>query len=381
MPERIPVIIMIQGRDPGTRWRLEQTRVTTVGRSRRNQIQLEHPSVSRFHCEISYINGLWYVADLNSKKGTYINGRKITDREVMKPGDVIRVCKNVFKFDLINEGEQQGSRREIQEINRSEEVNVPDILEQQQSTGDLALDIDWEAILHNAAERAAYILLVGLLIGGIALGTILYGHYRVRKMKLAHEATVRKRENALEKATAPLRRDPPRLKEALERLSGVIEEFEETPQAEAAAEKYHKVERRFFNDRMQEIQSMIEERNYRAANAEFEETMHNIRASHIHSVAEPHGRFINRLGETAFEQMKKRTSAELKDHDLTDAIQIVEDNYEKLAVNEDMLAKGEEILRELKETKEKSDSYEEGANTDDVDQDIEERFGPVESLQ
>ena len=58
MPVKMPVMIMIQGNDPGARWGLQETRVITIGRSSRNCISLTNPSVSRFHCEISYINGL-----------------------------------------------------------------------------------------------------------------------------------------------------------------------------------------------------------------------------------------------------------------------------------------------------------------------------------
>jgi len=94
---------MIQGDEPGARWKLMETRVTTIGRSSRNQINFVSPTVSRYHCEISFINGLWHVTDLNSRKGTYVNGRRITQREVLKPGDNIRLSTNVFRFDLIDE--------------------------------------------------------------------------------------------------------------------------------------------------------------------------------------------------------------------------------------------------------------------------------------
>ncbi len=71
---RQPVLIVIQGPEPGIIYRLPENRVTTIGRSTRNSIVVVNPDVSRFHCELSYVNGRWELHDLNSKKGTIING-------------------------------------------------------------------------------------------------------------------------------------------------------------------------------------------------------------------------------------------------------------------------------------------------------------------
>jgi len=98
-----PVLIMIQGPEPGSIYKLPDNRVTTIGRSSRNTIPAVSRSVSRFHCEVAWVNGAWVLTDLNSKKGTMLNGEWVQGRTRLKPGDLIRLSSTIFRFDLIDE--------------------------------------------------------------------------------------------------------------------------------------------------------------------------------------------------------------------------------------------------------------------------------------
>ena len=102
-----PVLVMIQGPEPGSFYKLPDNRVTTIGRSSRNTIRAVSNSVSRFHCEIAWVNGRWELSDLNSKKGTIVNGIRIDDRHVLLPGDIVRLSTTVFRFDMIEESKLQ----------------------------------------------------------------------------------------------------------------------------------------------------------------------------------------------------------------------------------------------------------------------------------
>ena len=104
-----PVLIMIQGPEPGCVYKLRDNRVTTIGRSSRNTIRVTSPTVSRFHGEVACINGHWEVNDLNSKKGTMLNGQRIADKADLKPGDLVRLSATVFRFDLVEESALQDS--------------------------------------------------------------------------------------------------------------------------------------------------------------------------------------------------------------------------------------------------------------------------------
>src|SRR5678815_3008098 len=63
---------------------------TTVGRVEDNTFQIAEPSVSSHHCEVLLRGAEVIVRDLESTNGTFINGEKISERE-LKPGQVLRL--------------------------------------------------------------------------------------------------------------------------------------------------------------------------------------------------------------------------------------------------------------------------------------------------
>ncbi len=50
-----------------------------MGRGAQCQIRIDNPRVSRVHCVIISAGPSWYVADLDSRNGTWVNGRRITE--------------------------------------------------------------------------------------------------------------------------------------------------------------------------------------------------------------------------------------------------------------------------------------------------------------
>lgn len=63
----------------------------TIGRDAEAGIQILDRSASRFHAEIFPVGGMYFVRDLESKNGTYVNDEKITDEELLREGDVIKI--------------------------------------------------------------------------------------------------------------------------------------------------------------------------------------------------------------------------------------------------------------------------------------------------
>ena len=102
-----PVLIVIQGPEPGRVYRLPENRVTTLGRSDRNSVPVPTPTVSRFHCEIACVNGRWELNDLNSRMGTLVDGQRIEGKQTLSSGQLIRLSTTVFRFELMAEGEVQ----------------------------------------------------------------------------------------------------------------------------------------------------------------------------------------------------------------------------------------------------------------------------------
>lgn len=59
------------------------------GRLPGSDLVLSHPYVSRRHAQITYEDGVYVLADLGSRHGTYLNGKLIRDRAVLREGDTL----------------------------------------------------------------------------------------------------------------------------------------------------------------------------------------------------------------------------------------------------------------------------------------------------
>jgi len=70
----------------------------TVGRDGGNGIVLNDGALSRQHCAFRRdMNGVWWVADLGSRNGTFVNDAAVAEQR-LESGDRVRVGKNVFLF-------------------------------------------------------------------------------------------------------------------------------------------------------------------------------------------------------------------------------------------------------------------------------------------
>ncbi len=72
----------------------------SVGRDRYSDIRLDYNFISKNHFIIEEDGGEYYLRDLGSKNGTYVNGTKINDEVILEDGDVIEV--NDIKFVFVN---------------------------------------------------------------------------------------------------------------------------------------------------------------------------------------------------------------------------------------------------------------------------------------
>ncbi|MCQ2465591.1 MAG: FHA domain-containing protein [Oscillospiraceae bacterium] len=73
-----------------------------LGRHRSADIQFPDMSVSRYHAVLTYSDGVFLLEDLNSKSGTYLNGKKIKSA-VINIGDEIKLGAVVFHIKKIKE--------------------------------------------------------------------------------------------------------------------------------------------------------------------------------------------------------------------------------------------------------------------------------------
>lgn len=69
-----------------------------VGRAEACQIRLPDTYASAFHARIFSRDGSWFVEDLGSTNGTYLNQRRITSPAELRAGDKIRIGKTTLEF-------------------------------------------------------------------------------------------------------------------------------------------------------------------------------------------------------------------------------------------------------------------------------------------
>ncbi len=65
--------------------------VNSLGRDVNNSIVLDDSFVSSEHALLTFRGRAWYVEDLGSTNGTFVNGTKLERAQLAKAGDVIRV--------------------------------------------------------------------------------------------------------------------------------------------------------------------------------------------------------------------------------------------------------------------------------------------------
>ena len=68
----------------------------TLGRAKGCTVRVPSAQVSRLHCRLRIENGVVTVEDLESINGTFVNGKRVRDSEVVHPGDRLSVGPATF---------------------------------------------------------------------------------------------------------------------------------------------------------------------------------------------------------------------------------------------------------------------------------------------
>lgn len=91
------ILTVIQGPDKGRKFELTTNLPQLIGRSS-EALPIGDTTVSRRHAELTPDDGKWWIRDLNSQNGTWVNGVRITERTLMRPGDQVRTGATLFVF-------------------------------------------------------------------------------------------------------------------------------------------------------------------------------------------------------------------------------------------------------------------------------------------
>jgi transcriptional regulator with GAF, ATPase, and Fis domain len=106
-----PRIIAVFGPLKGETWQLTDSEFT-IGRDAGNRLALDDLSLSRQHCVIRKTDDLFWIHDLNSRNGTFVNDAQVVE-SVLKHGDYLKVGNSLFRF-LLDSGVADSEGNEIE---------------------------------------------------------------------------------------------------------------------------------------------------------------------------------------------------------------------------------------------------------------------------
>ena len=75
-----------------------------IGRNAENDIVIENLAVSKVHARIVKQDGAYYIEDLNSTNGTYLNKIRITKKD-LKNNDIISIGKHSLEIHFVKKGD------------------------------------------------------------------------------------------------------------------------------------------------------------------------------------------------------------------------------------------------------------------------------------
>ncbi len=113
-----------------------------VGRERSCELRVDNPAVSRRHCRIYWGRGRFFVEDLGSANGTYVNGEQVNRREI-EPGDDIRVGKFLVRLSDGSDGQAELETMLV----GTRSAGAPALLK----SGDLAVRLERDVIVGRGA--------------------------------------------------------------------------------------------------------------------------------------------------------------------------------------------------------------------------------------
>ena len=89
-------LVVIYGSDLGKRVQLGMV-AFDIGRSPKNDLFIDQESVSRQHARITFDGSSYWVQDLKSTNGTFVNDEAIREKK-LRDGDQLRVGRSILKF-------------------------------------------------------------------------------------------------------------------------------------------------------------------------------------------------------------------------------------------------------------------------------------------
>ncbi len=92
-------LIITEKDGPQRRRDFDKTEIS-IGRIQGNDVVLPKGNVSKRHARLRFADGKFIIRDLNSTNGTYVNGRRITSPQAIKPSDKVYIGDFILSVEI-----------------------------------------------------------------------------------------------------------------------------------------------------------------------------------------------------------------------------------------------------------------------------------------
>jgi pilus assembly protein CpaF len=130
-----------------------------IGGGRFNDLTLEHPSLSRKHCVFKFERGAWYIEDLGSMSGTWVNEERVISHGPLTGSETIRIGECLIEVMFPEEkSASSGHSRESAATSAhrpaaADDTSSGDIIEGQalviHPASNRLLMLDWQRKVHK----------------------------------------------------------------------------------------------------------------------------------------------------------------------------------------------------------------------------------------
>jgi pSer/pThr/pTyr-binding forkhead associated (FHA) protein len=97
---KLPQITIRQQVEGGEEYQTYNVPEITIGRDQTCDVILSESTVSAEHARLTYHHGNWWVEDLHSRNGTYLNQELLTTQAVVTTGDELRLGQVILSIGI-----------------------------------------------------------------------------------------------------------------------------------------------------------------------------------------------------------------------------------------------------------------------------------------